>query len=99
MPVAPAGWENIAGAVAVRATAPHQRIILRSGGGDDVTTESQSLFRIGAATDVTRIIGALAACYCLGEAPLSVFPIKQTLHALLADLGIVDLARGRTRSA
>lgn len=86
------GLENVAVAVAARATAPNQRVVLRSGGGDDIATESHSLFRIGAACDVTRIIGALAACHCLDAAPLNVFPSGQAVHALLADHTVVDLA-------
>jgi len=84
------GLENIAVAVATRAIAPHQQIVLRAG-GDDVTAESQSLFRIGTVCDVTRIAGALVASRALGLAPLSIFAIRHRMCALFSGGLVVDL--------
>ncbi|PKW14574.1 NAD-binding protein [Saccharopolyspora spinosa] len=85
------GLENIAVAVAARAIAPHQRIVLRAG-GDDVTTESRSLFRIGAVCDVTRITGPFVAARLLEVDLLSVFAVEDRTCALFADGQVQDLA-------
>lgn len=90
------GLENIAVAVTTRAIAPHQRIVLRAG-GDDVTAESQSLFRIGAVCDVTRIVGAVVACNAIGVTPLSVFSGRHRTYALFDDNTVVDLAHWRSQ--
>ncbi|CAM02687.1 TrkA family protein [Saccharopolyspora erythraea NRRL 2338] len=82
--------ENIAVAVAARAVAPDQRIVLRAGGDDDVTSESQSLFRIGTACDVNLIGGSFIAATALGLAPLTTFTSGHDVHALLADGAVVD---------
>jgi hypothetical protein len=91
------GLENIAVAVASRAIAPDQRIVLRAGDGDDVTAESRSLFRIGAVCDVNRIAGAFVAARVLGLKPRSVFTAHGRTCALFtADLTI-DLAQWNAR--
>ncbi|WP_234367294.1 MULTISPECIES: NAD-binding protein [Streptomyces] len=84
------GLENIAVAVATRAVAPHQRIVLRAD-GDGVTADSQSLFRIGAVCDVTRIVAASVAASVLGTRPLSVFIAERHTCALFPDEQVVDL--------
>ncbi|MFR9795743.1 NAD-binding protein [Streptomyces sp. MS06] len=84
------GLENIAVAVATRAVAPQQRIVLRAG-GDEITADSQSLFRIGAVCDVTRIVGASVAASVLGAGPLSFFATEQRTYGLFADEEVVDL--------
>jgi hypothetical protein len=86
------GLENIAVSVAARAVAPEQRIVLRAG-GDDVTAESRSLFRIGAVCDVTRIAGPFVAARLLGLEPLSVFTAHGRTCALFTDDRVVDLAQ------
>ncbi|GAA2806235.1 NAD-binding protein [Saccharopolyspora taberi] len=86
------GLENIAVAVSARAIAPHQRIVLRAG-GDDVTNESRSLFRIGAVCDVTRITGPFVAARLLDVDLLSVFAIEDRTCALFADGLVHDLAQ------
>jgi voltage-gated potassium channel Kch len=86
------GLENIAVAVAARAIAPHQRIVLRAG-GDDVTAESRSLFRIGAVCDVGRIAGPFVAARMLGVDLLSVFTVHDRTYALFADGHIEDLTQ------
>ncbi|NBE53431.1 portal protein [Streptomyces sp. YC537] len=86
------GLENMAVAVAARAVAPDQRIILRAG-GDEVTTDSQSLFRIGAVCDFPRIVGAFVAASVLDSEPTSVFISGGRTHALFSDSDkVVDLA-------
>lgn len=92
------GLENIAVAVAARAVAPEQRIVLRAG-GDDVTAESRSLFRIGAVCDVTQIAGPFVAARLLGLSPLSVFTVHGRTCALFAADRVVDLAQWETRCA
>lgn len=84
------GLENIAVAVTTRAVAPRQRIVLRAG-GDEVTADSQSLFRIGAVCDVTRIVGASVAASVLGARPLSVFMLERHTCALFPDEQVIDL--------
>ncbi|MFE3493853.1 NAD-binding protein [Streptomyces sp. NPDC059175] len=84
------GLENIAVAVATRAVAPQQRIVLRAG-GDEITADSQSLFRIGAVCDVTRIVSASVAASVLGARPLSVFTTERRTCALFPDEQVVDL--------
>ncbi|MEV0699586.1 NAD-binding protein [Saccharopolyspora sp. NPDC050389] len=91
------GLENIAVAVTARAVAPQLRIVLRAG-GDDVTAESQSLFRIGAVCDVTRIAGPFVAARLLGLKPLSVFTLRDRTCALFGRDTVVDLAHWTTRS-
>ncbi|MFE6760492.1 NAD-binding protein [Streptomyces sp. NPDC057684] len=87
---------NMAVAVAARAVAPDQRIILRAG-SDEVTTDSQSLFRIGAVCDFPRIVGAFVAASVLGAEPSSVFVAKDRTCALFPDGQVVDLATWDTR--
>ncbi|WP_240117773.1 MULTISPECIES: NAD(P)-binding protein [unclassified Streptomyces] len=84
------GLENIAVAVTTRAVAPRQRIVLRAG-GDEVTADSQSLFRIGAVCDVTGIVGASVAASVLGTTPLSVFLTERHTCALFPDEQVIDL--------
>lgn len=84
--------ENIEVAVAARAIAPDQRIVLRSGGHEDVTAESQSLFRIATACDVNLIGGSFIAAAALGFAPLATFTDGSGVYVLLAD-GTVREAR------
>ncbi|MFI0468616.1 NAD-binding protein [Saccharopolyspora sp. 5N102] len=90
------GLENIAVAVTARAVAPQLRIVLRAG-GDDVTAESKSLFRIGAVCDVTRIAGPFVAARLLGLKPLSVFTLLDRTCALFDDDLVVDLAQWASR--
>ncbi|MFE2043376.1 NAD-binding protein [Streptomyces sp. NPDC059477] len=94
--VASDGLENIAVAVATRAIATEQRIVLRAG-GDEVTTESQSLLRIGAVCDDTRIIGAYVAATVLDAEPLSVFTVHGRTLALFPLDRVVDLETWDTR--
>lgn len=89
--VASDGLENIAVAVATRAVSADQRIVLRAG-GDEVTTESQSLFRIGAVCDVTHIVATSVALSVLNAAPRSVFVADGQTCALFPDDHVVDLA-------
>lgn len=91
------GLENIAVSVAARAVAPQLRIVLRAG-GDDVTAESQSLFRIGAVCDVTRIAGPFVAARLLGLKPLSVFSLHGRTCALFDDDVVVDLTQWMVQS-
>ncbi|GAB3288090.1 hypothetical protein GCM10027563_23460 [Parasphingorhabdus pacifica] len=91
------GLENIAVAVAARAVAPQQRIVLRAG-GDEVTAESRSLFRIGAVCDLTRIAGPFIAARLLGIEPLSVFTAEHRTCALFPYDVIVDLAQWSVRT-
>ncbi len=86
------GRENIAVAVAARAIAPQQRIVLRAG-GDEVTTESRSLFHIGAVCDLARITGPFVAARMLGIDLLSVFPAHGDTCALLPNGHIQDLSQ------
>jgi Trk K+ transport system NAD-binding subunit len=58
--------DNIAVAVTARAAAPKCRIVLRTGGAQDVADESRSLFHIGAVCDVRRIVGQVVASHVLG---------------------------------
>lgn len=90
--VSSGGLENISVAVTARAVAPHQRIVLRAGGSDDITDESRSLFRIGAVCDTARIIGALVACHIAGEAPVNVFLIGARTYALFPGGRVMNLA-------
>ncbi|WP_432180702.1 NAD-binding protein [Streptomyces sp. NBC_00063] len=85
------GLENMAVAVAARAVAADQRIILRAG-GDEVTTDSQSLFRIGAVCDFPRIVGASVAASVLGSEPSGVFVVEGRTCALFPGDRVVDLA-------
>lgn len=89
--VASDGLENIAVAVTTRAIAPDQRIVLRAG-GDEVTTESRSLFRIGSVCDFTHIVGTFVAATVLDTAPRSVFVADGRTCALFPDDRVVDLA-------
>ncbi|EFL37102.1 potassium uptake channel [Streptomyces viridochromogenes DSM 40736] len=89
--VASDGLENIAVAVTTRAVAADQRIVLRAG-GDEVTTESRSLFRIGAVCDVTHIVATSVALSVLDAAPLSVFVADDRTCALFPGDRVVDLA-------
>lgn len=66
--------DNVAVAVAARAVAPDQRIVLRAGGEDDVVSESQSLFRIATVCDINRIGGAFIAATALRLRPRAAFP-------------------------
>lgn len=86
------GLENIAVSVAARAIAPRQRIVLRAG-GDDVTAESRSLFRIGAVCDVNRIAAPFVAAHVLGLEPRSVFTAHGRTCALFPDDLVLDLAQ------
>jgi hypothetical protein len=92
------GLENIAVSVTARAVAPQLRIVLRAG-GDEVTTESQSLFRIGAVCDVTRIAGPFVAARLLGLEPLSVFSLRDRTCALFDRDLVVDLTQWAIQSA
>ncbi|NBE55318.1 NAD-binding protein [Streptomyces boluensis] len=84
--------ENIAVAVATRAVAgEQQRIVLRAG-GDAVTTESQSLFRIGAVCDFPLIVSTFVAATVLDAELRSVFVADGRTCALFADDRVVDLA-------
>lgn len=83
--------QNIAVAVATRALAPDQRIVLRAGGDDDVIAESQSLFRIGRVCDVNKIGGSFIAATAIGLHPQTTFTVGQRLHALLDDGRLVTL--------
>ena len=65
--------DNVAVAVAARAVAPDQRIVLRAGGEDDVVSESRSLFRIATVCDINRIGGAFIAATALGLRPRAAF--------------------------
>jgi Trk K+ transport system NAD-binding subunit len=89
--VASDGLENIAVAVAARAVAADQRIVLRAG-GDEVTAESQSLFRIGAVCDVTHIVATSVALCVLNAPTRSVFVADGRTYALFPDDRVVDLA-------
>ncbi|RVU19963.1 portal protein [Streptomyces antnestii] len=89
--------ENMAVAVAARAVASDQRIILRAG-SDEVTTDSQALFRIGAVCDFPRIVGAFVAASVLGVEPSSVFVAEGRTCALFPDGQVVDLATWDTRT-
>lgn len=77
--------ENIAVAVAARAVAPEQRIVLRAGGDEDVTTESQSLFRIGTACDVNHVGGSYIAATALNLSPRATFTLDHRTHVLHQD--------------
>lgn len=83
--------ENIAVAVAARAVAPDQKIVLRSGGHEDVTAESQSLFRIATACDVNVIGGSFIAAAAMGFDPRATFTAGSGVHVLLADGTVRDL--------
>ncbi|KID30389.1 TrkA family protein [Prauserella sp. Am3] len=85
------GLQNISVAVTARAVAPHLPIVLRAG-GDDVTAESQSLFRIGTVCDISRIAGPFIAARLLGLEPLTVFPMQDRIFALFAPDLVLDLA-------
>lgn len=74
--------ENIAVAVAARAVAPEQRIVLRAGGDEDVTTESQSLFRIGTACDVNHVGGSYIAATALNLRPRATFTLDHRTYVL-----------------
>lgn len=74
--------ENIAVAVAARAVAPEQRIVLRAGGDEDVTTESQSLFRIGTACDVNHVGGSYIAATALDLRPQATFTLDHRTYVL-----------------
>ncbi|MGW0733099.1 NAD-binding protein [Streptomyces sp. NPDC002851] len=89
--VASDGLGNIAVAVATRAVAGDQRIVLRAG-GDEVTTESQSLFRIGAVCDFPLIVSTFVAATVLDAELRSVFVADGRTCALFADDRVVDLA-------
>jgi hypothetical protein len=89
--VASDGLENIAVAVTARAIVPDLRIVLRAG-GDDITAESQSLFRIGTVCDVARIAGPFVAARLLGLRPQSVFTEQDRTWILLRPDLVVDLA-------
>lgn len=77
--------ENIAVAAAARAIAPEQRIVLRSSGHEDVTAESQSLFRIATACDTNLIGGSFIAATALGFQPRAAFTVGHRVYVLLAD--------------
>ncbi|QNS07807.1 NAD-binding protein [Streptomyces xanthii] len=88
--VASDGLGNISVAVAARAVARDQRIVLRAG-GDAVTTESQSLFRIGAVCDFPLIVSTFVAATVLDAELRSVFVAEGRTCALFADDRVVDL--------
>jgi Trk K+ transport system NAD-binding subunit len=88
------GLENLAVAVAARATAPDRNIVLRAE-GDEVTAESQSLFAIGAVCDVASIVGATLACHAVGMKPVGVFHASGCTYAVLAADSVVDLETWR----
>lgn len=77
--------ENIAVAVAARSLAPDQRIVLRSGGDEDVTAESRSLFRIATVCDLNTIAGSFIAATAAGLSPRTTFTIGDRVHAVLGD--------------
>lgn len=83
--------ENIAVAVAARAIAPDQRIVLRAGGDEGVARESRALFRIGTTCDVNVIGGAHIAATALGLSLRTTFTLDDTVYALLADDTIRDV--------
>ncbi|QWF82734.1 NAD-binding protein [Amycolatopsis sp. CA-230715] len=83
--------DNIAVAVAARAVAPEQKIVLRAGGREDVTAESQSLFRIATACDVNAIGGSFIAAAAMGFAPRATFTAGSGVYALLADGTVRDV--------
>jgi TrkA-N domain len=85
--------ENIAVAVAARAVAPDQRIVLRAGGDEDVTSESQSLFRIGSACDINQVGGSYIAATALGLRPLATFTLDRRVYVLHADGLVHEAAR------
>lgn len=82
--------ENIAVAVAARSIAPDQRIVLRSGGEEDVTAESQSLFRIATVCDLNTIAGSFIAATAAGLSPRTTFTMGGRVHAVLGE-GLVAL--------
>lgn len=84
--------ENIAVAVAARAVAPDQRIVLRAGGEEDVTSESQSLFRIATACDINQVGGSYIAATALGLGPLATFALDHRVYVLHADGRVHDAA-------
>ncbi|MFD9888044.1 NAD-binding protein [Amycolatopsis sp. NPDC059027] len=88
--------ENIAVAVAARAIAPDQRIVLRSGGHEDVTAESQSLFHIATACDVNLIGGSFIAAAALGFQPRATFTVGSRVYALLADGSVHEVLEWET---
>ncbi|MCF6521918.1 NAD(P)-binding protein [Streptomyces sp. JJ36] len=77
--------ENITVAVAARAVAPEQRIVLRSGGEEDVISESRSLFRIATACDLAEVGGSHVAATALGLRPLATFTSGRGVQVLHAD--------------
>ncbi|MFM9370650.1 NAD-binding protein [Streptomyces sp. Da 82-17] len=90
--VASDGLDNIAVAVATRAVAgERQRIVLRAG-GDAVTTESQSLFRIGAVCDFPLIVSTFVAATVLDAELRSVFVADGRTYAMFADERVLNLA-------
>lgn len=91
--------ENINVAVAARAVAPGQRIVLRSGGDEDVTSESQSLFRIATACDINRVGGSYIAATALGMRPLATFTSGHRVYLLRADGTVHEAARCATGTA
>ena len=60
--------DNIAIAIAARATAPAVDVVIRAG-SDDAIAETQSLFHIGAAIDVNALTAAFVAQAVHGERP------------------------------
>ncbi|WP_240137546.1 NAD-binding protein [Streptomyces sp. MUM 178J] len=85
--------ENIAVAVAARAVAPDQRIVLRAGGDEDVTSESRYLFRIGTVCDTHRVGGSYIAAMAMGLAPLATFAVDARIYVLHSDGRVHEAAR------
>jgi TrkA-N domain len=88
--VSSGGLENLAVAVAARATAPDRNIVLRAE-ADEVTAESRSLFAIGAVCDVASLVGAAVACHAVGMKPVGVLHASGHTYAVLAADSVVDL--------
>ncbi|WP_435610478.1 NAD-binding protein [Streptomyces sp. C10-9-1] len=85
--------ENIAVAVAARAVAPDQRIVLRADGDEDVTSESRYLFRIGTVCDTHQVAGSYIAAMAMGLAPLATFAIGTRICVLHPDGQVHEAAR------
>ncbi|MEG3628208.1 NAD-binding protein [Streptomyces poriticola] len=85
--------ENIAVAVAARAVAPDQRIVLRAGGDEDVASESRYLFRIGTVCDTQQVGGSYIAAVAMGLEPLATFAVGTRVHVLHPDGRVHEAGR------
>ncbi|WP_063740009.1 NAD-binding protein [Amycolatopsis jejuensis] len=91
--------DNISVAAAARAIAPDQNIVLRSSGNEDLTAESQSLFRIATACDTNLIGGSFIAATALGFRPRAAFTVGHRVYVLLADGTVHQVEEWETAAA